>query len=193
MRKLFLILFIAFSANSFGQSNHEISISFSSGENDLIMFQQLVGTGSHSGTGYFTLGAHYLRSVNSWLDLETGLIYGYHNITIEPAFTGTPVDPIYENMSIASIPLLARANFWNYFYFNAGALVDLDFSNSQYLDDQTGIGLKMGVGFHYRFKPGLGVYINPILTSHSLIPFSMDQYHERLFESGIRIGISYKL
>ena len=159
----------------------------------MITFQQLFGAGSHTGEGFFTIGSHYKKSVTRLFDIETGIIYGKHSITIVPAFTGIPVDPMHEKVNIVSVPVLVRANFWKYFFINAGALVDIDLTDSQYLDKQNGLGLKLGFGFRYRFEPGFGIFFNPTLVSHSLIPFSGDQYHERLFESGIRLGLSYAL
>jgi hypothetical protein len=72
-------------------------------------------------------------------------------------------------------------------------LIDWDFFSSQYLDNQTGFGATLGIGAAYRFKSGIGLLVTPNLKAHSLIPFSFDNYHERLMESSFQFGISYKL
>ncbi len=187
----YIFLLSNFLANAQGRS--EIGVSFTKGENDLVMFQLLEGAASHYGRGFYGAGFHYFKSLNSWLDFETSIDFGYHKISIEPAFIGITVEPIRDEIFLTSLPFKLRAIFLKFFFVNAGVLIDWDFFTSQYLDNQTGFGATLGIGAAFRFKSGVGLFVTPNLKAHSLIPFSLDEYHERLLESSFQFGVSYKL
>ncbi|MFA7492460.1 MAG: hypothetical protein WCZ43_02965, partial [Proteiniphilum sp.] len=61
-------------------------------------------------------------------------------------------------------------------------------------DSQTGIGAMIGVGVKYDLKNvPVGFFANPYFKMHSLLPFSMEKYHQRTDESGFRFGVVYSL
>ncbi|HCY01318.1 MAG TPA: hypothetical protein DG754_14365 [Bacteroidales bacterium] len=194
MKQLILLVLIFIGLNSFSQEKGEICLSLGTGKSDLIQFTDLDGAGSSTGQEFYSFSLSYIKPINSWIDLQTGLDLGYHKFK----FTGTIVDPNIpleskiEDAYLVSIPLAIRVNFLKYFYISTGVLLDLDFNQAQHTDNQTGIGAMAGLGAQYRFKQGIGVFVNPILSFHSLVPFSVANYHERIFESGIRLGISYR-
>jgi hypothetical protein len=194
MKQLILIALIFIGIKSFSQEKGEISISFGTGESDLIQFTQLDGAGSSTGLDFYTLSLGYVKPINSWLDFRTGLDVGYHRFKFEGAFDpNIPIDPKFENAFVVSIPITFQTSFFKYFFFNAGALIDMDINNADYVDSQTGIGAQAGFGAQYQFKNGFGLFINPLLSMHTLIPFTTSKYPERIFESGVRFGVSYKL
>lgn len=194
MKRLILLVLIFIGLVSFSQEKGEISISFGTGESDLIQFAQLDGAGSSSGLKFYNFSLGYLKSLNSWLAFRTGLDLGYHRFKFVAAFDPNfQIEPKYENAYVLSIPITFQTNFFKYFFFNAGALIDMDLNNADYVDSQTGIGAQAGFGAQYRFNKGFGVFINPLISMHALIPFSTSNYPERIFESGVRFGISYKL
>jgi len=94
---------------------------------------------------------------------------------------------------VLNIPLTLRANFLKYFFINGGLFVDIDISTSSPVDNQTGIGALLGISVKYDFKNGISVFGNPYTKLHSLIPFSDTKYHQRILETGIRIGITCDL
>lgn len=98
------------------------------------------------------------------------------------------------NVSLIDIPVTLRANFLKYFYANSGVLFDIDISDSNTIDDQSGIGAMLGVGLNYDFGFGASIFINPYIKMHSIIPFSQEgSIHQRLTESAVRFGITYQL
>ena len=72
-------------------------------------------------------------------------------------------------------------------------MLDMDMNSGSGVNNQTGMGVMFGVGVKYDFKFGGSVFFNPNIKMHSLLPFSLDSYHECVTEGGWRIGVSYKL
>jgi hypothetical protein len=194
MKQITLLALILIGLNSFSQEKGTIGLSLAIGQSEITPFVPLIGAGSSTGQGFYSLSLSYVKPINSWLNLQTGLDFGYHKFMYRSAtMPDQQFDPVSENALVISVPLGFRAYFLKYFYFNTGALLDIDFSNNQYIHNQTGFGAQAGIGFHYQFKQRFGVYVNPILTIHSLVPFDFGNYHERIIESGVRFGISYGL
>jgi len=199
MKKAGLILCIAWivtlTANAQeNQPKGKIGITFSSfGENDIIRFDELEGAASYNGDGFFTIGANYLYPLKKWLDVETGINYSHHKITVNP---NLPPDmdntPYGADFSLVDIPVTLRASFLKYFFANGGLLLDIGASTSP-VDDQSGIGAMLGVGFKINLNPDISIFANPYMKSHSLISFSFEDNHQRLMENGFRFGIMYQL
>lgn len=199
---LFLLCVFPFvlHAQNEGESNNKfldgkIGIYFSSfGTNEVFQFESLEGAGSYDNDHFFAIGVNYIHELNNWLDLETGLEYSKHNLISRSAFTGEPGSPpVHMDFKLITVPITVKANFWKYFFANGGLLIDIDVTgNGDYnIDEQTGIGFIMGIGGQYNFKSGLSVYVNPYFKLHTLLPFMPEKYHDRVWESGIRLGVTY--
>lgn len=172
----------------------KLGISYSSfGENDVFRFEELEGAGSYLGTGFFTLGLNYVYPLSKRLELETGLEYGNYKFNFE---SNLPPDVAVEfrkyELPIFQIPVMIRANFLRFFYANAGLIVDFDPSNNE-IDNQTGIGTILGLVVKYDLPVGASVYINPYTKIHSMLPFQQEQDHQRIWENGIRVGVTWRL
>ena len=195
-----LLVFIA-TSSLFAQNNEnptrygQIGISFSAfGTNDIICFQQLEGAASYYGDKFFTLGINYLYPLNNTFDIETAIEYSKHKIIIEPNVPPDMDDTPYgAEFSLINIPVTLRVNFLRYCFINGGLLLDIDPTVSSPVDNQTGIGGIIGLGFNYDFKCGVSTFINPYIKAHSLISFSNDENQQHLLESGFRFGIMYRL
>lgn len=192
MKRIILGILLLNSMLALSQGKGELSLSVTTGENEMIMFHALDGAATHRGNGFFSLNMHYQKPINEWLDFESGLAFAHHRVVVEP-LSIYDILPIKDEMYVASIPIGVKINFLRYFFVNAGALVDMDFTLSDHLDNQSGIGASLGAGAIYHFNSGIGIFAMPCIRMHSLIPFTMGNYHERLLESGIQIGISYRL
>jgi len=192
MKRIILGILLLNSMLALSQGKGELSLSVTTGENEMIMFHALDGAATHRGNGFFSLNMHYRKPINKWLDFESGSAFAHHRVVVEP-LSIYDILPIKDEMYVASIPIGVKINFLRYFFVNAGALVDMDFTLSNHLDNQSGIGASLGAGAIYRFDSGIGIFAMPCIRMHSLIPFTMGNYHERLLESGIQIGISYRL
>jgi len=177
------------------KASNKIGITYASfGENDVIRFQELDGAASYDSDNFFTLGLSYFHPIKDWLFLETGLEYSEHSIIVNPNLPPNIDGESYESdFSIINIPIAVRANFLKYLFINGGLIVDIDASKDSAIDSQTGIGGLLGFGANYDFGFGASIFVNPYLKAHSLIPFSGENSPQRVMESGIRIGVTYKL
>ncbi len=201
------IIFIAFSILLFSQSltiaqenstninTNKIGITYSSfGENDVFRIDELDGAASYNSDHFFTIGFNYIHSLNQWLEAETGIEYSKHSFIIEPNLLPNMDYALSKaDLSLINIPVTLRANFLKYFFVNGGLIVDIDPSSNSSIDNQTGIGALIGVALKYDCKSGISLFLNPYTKIHSLIPFADTEYHQRIWENGIRLGISYNL
>ena len=171
----------------------QVGITFSSfGMNDPFQFDELIGAAGYDSKSFYTLGINYIHPVSNWLDIEAGVEYAKHTVTVYPNLPpDMDRDPFDRDFSLIDIPLTVRANFWNYFFANGGLLIGFDASSSSPIDSQSGVGAILGIGGQYKFSNGIGLFINPYAKVHTLIPFSPEKYHQRLMETGIRVGVTY--
>lgn len=198
--KLFLavVCCIAFTGTSLAQEkvvpNHNLGLSYTQmADKDMVKFQSLDGAPSyHVGKSYIFGLVYFYQFTNKW-SFETGLDYGKYTVDIEPA-PNPLIDlaPRETSLGLVSIPISMRYNIWEYFFLNAGALIDIQIEDPESVDDQTGIGALLGVGVKYDFKWGTSIFLNPIIKAHALLPFSKERYHDHLLESGLRFGITQK-
>jgi len=168
------------------------------GYNEVFQKIGLDGAPSYSGDGFYTFGITCQFPVVSCLDMEIGLDYSKHTIEITPNLPPDPDNipnniPYKSSLNLISIPITLKIDFLKYLFVNGGCLLDIDTNSSSPIYNQTGLGAILGLGIKYDFSFGGTIFVNPYLKGHSLVPFSPGNYHERLFESGIRIGFLYNL
>lgn len=179
--------------NAKNELTNKIGITFSSlGVND-IFGESDVSDYSYEAKNFYTLGLTYIRGLNKWLAIETGLEYSRHNIGIVPNIM--PGENMFmktqkTEMNLLNVPVTLRAKFLKYFFVNAGVLIDIDVSNSIYFENQTGFGGIVGVGVNYDFDFGLSVFLNPYIKAHSWIDVGTQQ---KVLEKGFRLGVAYDL
>ncbi|MDR1170114.1 MAG: hypothetical protein LBK97_04685 [Prevotellaceae bacterium] len=181
------------SLNAQKDLSNKIGVTFSSlGVND-ILGQSVANSFNYEGKNFYALGLTYIRGLNKWLEIETGLEYVKHNVNIIPnVMPGTNIFMRTQQtgLPLLDIPVTVRANFLKYFFINAGILLDIDISNSIYLENQTGFGGIAGFGANYDFKSGLSIFLNPYIKAHSWIYVGERQ---KILEKGFRLGITYDL
>mgnify|MGYP000353093974 FL=1 len=167
---------------------------------DVSYYEDVVGTGGYEGENFFSAGITYIHPLNNWLEIESGVEYSEFAVKVTPPFyPGMNNESTNTDVSLLNIPVTVRANFLKYFYANSGILVDIEMSNSDNIDDnsglaidnQSGIGGMIGVGAKYDFDFGASIFVNPYFKMHSIIPKS--QFDQRISESAIRFGITYQL
>lgn len=172
--------------------NKRVGITFSSfGISEPIYFTDLDGQTDYSSKSFYSLGVNYIHPLTSWIDLETGVEYTRHNIRVKQILPPMNIPSYNNSFSIINIPITVRANLSQYFFVSGGLLLDLEAGSSSVLDRQTGVGAILGIGAQYEFNNGLGLFINPYSKAHTLIPFSSEEYHQRLIEAGVRVGLTY--
>lgn len=173
----------------------KLGISYSGfGTNDIICNDDLIGAPGYDGDGYFALGIHYVKTIHTWIEFETGIDYSRHTVLITPTFyPGIEQSSHHEHLSLVNVPLTVRANFLKYFFLNGGVFLGIDPNASSPIHHQSGIGGMIGIAAKYDFRCGGSVFINPYTKWHAIIPFSAEDDPQRIFESGIRIGVTYQL
>ena len=181
--------------SSFSKSKGAIGITYSGlGDNDAYYFESLVGVGGYDGKGYYSLGITYIRPITKRLDIENGISYSKYKYRVSSAPMPDPPAPYNITNAVVDIPVTVRWNFLKYFFLNGGLLLGIDTGKENHLDRQTGIGAMIGVGVKYDLKNvPVGFFANPYFKMYSLLPFSMEKYHQRTDESGFRFGVVYSL
>ncbi|WP_019538339.1 outer membrane beta-barrel protein [Proteiniphilum acetatigenes] len=182
--------------STFSDSKGAIGITYSGlGDNDAFYFESLDGAGGYVGKGYYSLGITYIRPLTKRLDIETGISYSKYTYQFSNASLGPDApEPYNVTNAVVDIPVTVRWAFLKYFFLNGGLLLGIDTGKENHLDSQTGIGATIGVGAKYNLKNiPVGLFVNLYYKMHNLIPFSMENYHQRTDESGFRLGVVYYL
>jgi hypothetical protein len=178
-----------------GRDIRRFGLTYSSfGSSDVYRFEELTGAASYRGDKFFTLGIAYIKPMRNWLDLESGIEFSRHHIKIHPNLPPDMDDtPRPASFSLINVPIVLRVNFLKHFFLMGGALVDIHASLESPIDTQNGLGGILGLGLKYDFGFGGSVFINPYAKFHSLLHFSGHNYPQRVYESGLRIGLTYTL
>lgn len=126
--------------------------------------------------------------------IEIAAAWSFHRIGFELS------PPIYkesrtytESFNTLNIPVTFKRYLRNNFFLSAGTMVDFALSDKPVrLDAQTGFGLTLGAGREFRTR-WITFEISPGLELHSVVPFTEDNYHQRLFVAGLKLGLSYNV
>ncbi len=191
--------FLLFTSSCFAQnlftSKKRIGVHYTLlGANQIFTFQSLAGSASYTNNGTFDIGLSFERPLNDKLFFESGIDYAKHDFTVKPAYMGEATPASHkESINMLSVPFLLKATLGRYLYASGGALLNLDISKTKMVDNQTGIGVNIGLGGQYISKSGVGLFLEPHLKLHSLLPFNLSKYHSRVLESGIKLGLTYEI
>ena|ERR1035437_5043032 len=192
-----LLLIFMLSAPVLKAQKAEVGITFSAlSDNSIARFKDdyMSDSGTDAGKSY-TFGITYLKPLNKWLNVETGieLLQSKASIhSIVSTTSGVTTVFRYGTLSLLNVPLGVRANFWKYCFVNGGVVLDVDVSSNSPVQTQTGLGSLLGFGLKYDFKTGISLFVNPYMKIHSF-PLSFQTNQEHLLESAVRFGVSYKL
>jgi len=192
-----LLLIFMLSAPVLKAQKAEVGITFSAlSDNSIARFKDdyMSDSGTDAGKSY-TFGITYLKPLNKWLNVETGIEFLQSKASIHSIVSTTSgVTTVfrYGTLSLLNVPLGLRANFWKYCFVNGGVFLDIDVSSNSPVQTQTGLGSLLGFGLKYDFKTGISLFVNPYMKVHSF-PLSFQTNQEHLLESAVRFGVSYKL
>jgi len=192
-----LLLIFMLSAPVLKAQKAEVGITFSAlSDNSIARFgdDYMSDSGTDAGKSY-TFGITYLKPLNKWLNVETGIEFLQSKASIHSIVSTTSgVTTVfrYGTLSLLNVPLGVRANFWKYCFVNGGVFLDIDVSSNSPVQTQTGLGSLLGFGLKYDFKTGISLFVNPYMKIHSF-PLSFQTNQEHLLESAVRFGVSYKL
>lgn len=151
-----------------------------------------------NGDNDYNIGLKYIQPINKWLNILGGIEFSNHQV--KSTFVSNP-DPLggptlvninYDNVRFLSFPLCVQAKFLKYFFIRAGALVDVETkNNSDYLNNQSGIGLNGEIGVKYSFKNHLALFLSPFYQTHGTILFNNGKYAYKMNDTGVNFGIGY--
>lgn len=176
------------------KSRHKIGVQTTFlGGNDVFSFDELDGSASIDGKGFYTIGASYTFILSKKVELQSGLEFSRYKIRIDPPYMGEEFDisPWNEKVKLLTIPLTANINFGKYFFINGGLLFDFEVSKNNSFNKQSGIGTVLGIGLKYDFDSGLSIFANPYYKIHALIPLPLASYHQLMLDYGVGIGAKY--
>jgi hypothetical protein len=192
---ILLLVFVCFATVVSAQKG-QLGITFSAlSDNGVARFRSMEDDSSTDAGKSFTYGISYLKPLNKWLDIETGLEYlscPVETKSIVGTINGVTTLTRSGTLSMLSMPVAVRANFLKYFFVNAGLLLDIDVSSNSIINSQTGLGSLLGLGMKYDFKNGISVFVNPYSKIH-LFPLTFERDQQHFMESAVRFGITYKL
>jgi hypothetical protein len=192
LKKIFLITTcILLVLVAFSQTKNRVSIIFSPASNGLEIPEGWDGDMGYTGKGAKLYDLKYLRQINKFISIETGLEYSFNKIEMDYFRDG--IKHYKESdIKMLSIPIYADLTFLKYFFANAGPTIDFELhhlpSESTYY--QSGIGFGFGIGGRYTLK-NFTVSLNPFYQKHLILLSKKGTYHENLYESGIKLGLGY--
>lgn len=192
MRKILLSAFLLLlSLHVFAQKESKIRLYGGLTTSDISRHNKLAGDVSLDLSNTYEFGLRYLLQITPNLAIETGLNYWRGDLKIKPAFNpGANLTSRTEKLHITSIPIYANFNFLDYFFVNAGPIMDFQSSDSS-IDDQSGIGIGLGIGGEYSFS-NFSIFINPNIRRYAVIPFEEENNHQKLTSFGVNLGVGYQ-
>ena len=181
--KLLLIALLFLSIDCFSQSKNNISLVYGIA-NDVGDNHGVIGDYGYNTKSGMMYGFSYTRNLTKSFSLETGLLYSVNNIELT---TVGPRGGTYDQkLDMLSVPVYAKLTFLKYVFAQWGFTLDheTNYSASSIIDDQSGIGIVIGIGGKYNFGP-VSVFANPFFCRHAL------GAQNNLVETGIKFGIGY--
>ena len=100
---------------------------------------------------------------------------------------------VVTNSGILSIPVQAKFNLNNHFYFNLGPSLDVQHLKYLYGDKyniEFGIGWRLGAGYEHEFNNGITLSLNPFMKGSSILTYFRDAATGGFF--GVNLQIGYK-
>lgn len=185
----FLTLLIVLSFSQiYAQEKGTLGFTFSALNNNMIMQSSALNPDytATKGRGLMSFSADYWYPISESIEFETGVNYSmqgfvdsYHN----PEEAGK--EPKFYDLDYVNIPVGLRLTFLKYGFVNTGILLDV-------IEEQ-GIGAYFGAGVKIESPVGFGVFVNPYLKTHSILPINFNENAKRLVDAGVRVGVSFKI
>ncbi len=190
----FLVIFtlLLASVTSSGQKTWwgEYSAFAGGGDNEIFRFQELDGSGSVTGQGYWTAGVDLRRLVGDRFSIGTGLSYSHQYYFTSPA-PGIDGEDRPGSFGLITLPLTCRVDFLKWFFADAGPVISFQAGLSG-IDNLTGLGATVGAGFQYRFKTDVFFSIRAYAAQYGLLHFIPEDHPRTLTNAGVTAGVGYR-
>lgn len=146
-------ILLVFFVNAEAQDSRKSSFGFFIGAGGGEVIQEVSeGGGSMDLKTGISVELSYYRSIATKVSFETGLVLYSNKLIFDPPFhPNVNLEKQTENLRLLYIPVFMRLDVSKIFFLQGGLLADLDFTKSEYMDDLTGIGAGIGLGFISRF------------------------------------------
>jgi hypothetical protein len=191
MRKSFLTLFIlAVTTFLYGQ---EIKISIAPTISFAPNYRSVLGGPGQNIKSGFSTSFDYLFLSPTKINIGFGLDYQYSQVEFVPNLNTQGMIQHYEKVSLISIRFKSVLNFKKQFYLSLDPALDLHLNHKsdQILDNQTGLGVSVGLGKNIKINDALSLNIEPKLWIHNIIPFDNETYPYRLTTIGLNFGLIF--
>lgn len=127
--------------------------------------------------------------------INFGLGINYHFSQVEFIFNSNTGDMILrtENINLISLRFRTVYILKNHFYISLDPAIDLhlNYDERQLLDNQSGLGLSLGIGKNIRINDALLLNIEPKLWVHNIVPFHNESLPYRLTTIGLNFGLVF--
>ncbi|MBV8390766.1 MAG: outer membrane beta-barrel protein [Mucilaginibacter sp.] len=183
LRSFFVALLFC-STYTFSQTKNNISLIYGFNTNSVDIHGAKGDYGYNDKNGK-SFGVKYTRSFTKVFSLETGLLYSTNKV--QSNTIGSYGERTYNGeVHMLSVPVLAKWTFLKYLYGQSGVVFDHQTNYSAYhiVDDQSGVGIEIGIGGKYNFGP-VSIFANPYITNHRFYG------RNNLMEAGIKFGLGY--
>jgi len=189
MKKIILTFFVVLLTTLLSGQNFRIVITPTAN----VFHSKYVGDTYDSPKLGFNANLDYLFSMNKSVNFGLGLDY--------QSSTTLNVSPIglveyssrSERINICSISLKSMFKLTKVFYFSFDPTIDYqaNYTKIQITDNQSGIGLSVGVGGNFILNNFLQFNVEPRLWIHNIIPFNNINSPFRLSAAGINLGLIF--
>lgn len=189
-----LILMFFFSVFLFAQDKPKtylvFNTSISTGSVSDLRFG-LKGGAAQNGQLGLLAGIGFVRNINEKFDIGIGLDISGNSY--ETSYIDADGSFIFEedlkHIKLLSIPLNFRLKMKRNFFVSAGIQYDqeIDISEDNQLDDQTGVGINIKFGKDFRLSDKTILSLSPEIIIHSIIPSHPTPFHDNMVEIGLRI------
>lgn len=186
---LFTILFTNQEIFAQTESPGEIRFYYGFTNSELVQNPILDGGAGYNTENAYEMGTRYILRFPNGIGLETGANFWQGDIVISSHSTGEMVSRT-EELKVTSIPIFFNYAFWNYFFFNAGPVMDFQSTDNSF-PSQSGIGIGAGLGVNYSFN-NFTLFANPNFRKNAIIPFEKENHHPKLTTFGVQVGLGYK-
>jgi hypothetical protein len=183
--KIILPALVLLGSQAFSQTKNNISLVYGAASN-IVDIHGAIGDFGYSPESGTNFGLSYTHYLSKHFSLETGLLYSKADVLLS-TIQGPRGEFFYNgDVKMISIPVYAKFTFLKYVFLQGGILLDhqTNYSRNGVINDESGVGLEMGIGGKYSFGP-VSVFVNPFLAKHGT-PGS-----NNLLEAGAKFGLGF--
>jgi len=152
--------------------------------------------GGPYGTARFGLNTQIDYLFSTHKKVEFGLGVGYQNSHVQviiPSPGGFDYQSSFEKVDLLSLNFRSVFNLKKDFYITFVPTLDFQIkhNSSQRIDNQSGLGLSLGIGNNIKLNESLSLNIEPRLWIHNIIPFQDENLPFRLTTAGLNLGLLF--